>query len=186
MLYQLLPPGPLALALPLFPWCVLGVGLLAAALFDLRWRRVPNWMSVGLLASGLLSRGLVAGPLPIAWGVAGAGAALLVLFVPFKRRWIGAGDVKLLIAVGGWLGPLLLAYSVLASAVLGGVLSVIWLLRAPAELRREVQENLKTSALARTIPDVGERPPQLSPPLAPAIAAGTAAVVALFARQLVT
>lgn len=185
MLAQLLPPGPLRLALPLFPWCLLGVGLVVAALLDLRWRRVPNWLSVGLLASGLLARGLVAGPLPVAWGAAGATAALVALFVPFKRRWLGAGDVKLLIAVGGWLGPLLLAYSVLVSAVVGGALSLIWLQRAPPELRREVRDNLKASALAQMIPDVGPRPPSLSPPLAPAIAIATAAVVLLFARQLV-
>jgi len=181
---SLLPGGPLRLGLPLFPWCLLGCGLILAALWDLRWRRVPNWLSVALLASGLSVRWLTAGPLAAVWGLAGGATALLLLIFPFQRRWLGAGDVKLLTAIGCWLGPLLLVYAVLTSAVLGGVLSLLWLLGASPTLRREVSENLKVSILSRTMPEVS-RPSAQSPPLAPAIALGTIAVVLLFARALI-
>lgn len=185
MLESLLPAGPLRQALPLFPWCLLGAGLLLASILDVHGRRAPNWLTVALLFSGVLARGLSAGLLAALVGLAGAAAALVLLFVPFKRRWLGAGDVKLLIAVGGWLGPLAVAYAALTSAMLGGIIAALWLLRAGAALRREVGENLKSAALLQSMPDVESRPAAVNPPMAPAIALGTAAVVLVFARSLI-
>ena len=44
-----------------FHWSLLAAGLAVAIVTDLRRRVVPNWLTVGLLFCGLLSRGLQAG-----------------------------------------------------------------------------------------------------------------------------
>lgn len=85
------------------------LGLLAvAAVIDCRSRKVPNWITLSLLAGGLL-RGVL-GPW-LGLGEFGPGHALLgavvgfALGVPlFAIGARGAGDAKLYIACGAWLG----------------------------------------------------------------------------------
>ncbi len=82
--------------------------LAIAAVLDCRTRRIPNWLTLGLLGLGLL-RGML-----LPWlGLAefGLGEALLgalagfALSVPlFAIGARGGGDAKLYIACGAWLG----------------------------------------------------------------------------------
>lgn len=72
----------------------------AAAYFDLRSRRIPNWL-VAATMGGALTWHVVAGGL---WGLWMSAAGLLVgtavLLPLFLLRGMGAGDVKLFGAVG--------------------------------------------------------------------------------------
>ncbi|HHY31729.1 MAG TPA: hypothetical protein GX515_01715 [Firmicutes bacterium] len=101
----------------------------AGTWWDVRERRVPNEVVIGGLGAGLVL-GLVTG------GFRGLGQSVLgiltgtaILFVPFALGWMGAGDVKLLAAVGAILGPKGAAYSILYGAVAGGVISAVVLAR---------------------------------------------------------
>jgi prepilin peptidase CpaA len=50
----------------------------------------------------------------------------MALFLPmFALRGMGAGDVKLLAAVGAWVGPTKVAFVALAASIAGGVLAVV-------------------------------------------------------------
>ena len=88
-----------------------------ALVTDLRWRRIPNWLSaagfLGGIAINLAVDGLAGGLLAI------EGAALgLLLLIPFYViRAVGAGDVKMLAALGALVGP----HSLISIALLGGV-----------------------------------------------------------------
>ena len=76
---------------------------LPAAWWDVRARRVPNWLTVGGLAVALVLR---AAEGDIGQGVAGAlylGLPFLLLRLLFAG--VGAGDVKLAAALGAALGP---------------------------------------------------------------------------------
>jgi prepilin peptidase CpaA len=80
--------------------------LLIAAAGDLRTRKIPNWLAVLLIFSGLAQGALAhAGP---GVGMSGAGilVAPLIPFVLFAIGAMGAGDVKLMAGVGAWLGPI--------------------------------------------------------------------------------
>ena len=74
-----------------------------AAFFDLKVRRIPNWLiGVGAFL-GVVINGL-AGTSQLFQSVAGFVVAIVVLLLPFALGWIGAGDVKLFGVIGALLG----------------------------------------------------------------------------------
>ena len=72
--------------------------LVAAAVWDLRRMRIPNWLNGGL-ALMFVALGLASLPLEeIAWRFAGARLVLVVGFAFFSFGRMGGGDVKMLAA----------------------------------------------------------------------------------------
>jgi prepilin peptidase CpaA len=100
-----------------------------AALCDLRWRRIPNWLTLSAFVVGVLIQVVRAGVagLPVALGGAAIGLCLLLPF--YVIRAVGAGDVKLLAAIGALVGPQALVSVAIFAAVLGGAISVVMLAR---------------------------------------------------------
>lgn len=111
---------------------VLIPGVLYASWVDYAERRVPNWLNAALAAAGLLAQGLAFGwsthetaaPGGLAWGLLGLLVGLGVLIVPWAMHAMGAGDVKLMAAIGCWLGPWLTLLSFAAGAIIGGLIAV--------------------------------------------------------------
>lgn len=66
--------------------------------------RIPNWLTLPVLAAALAAAALDAGAAGLALAAAGAGTALAVTFVPFAVRWLGAGDVKACMVLGALWG----------------------------------------------------------------------------------
>lgn len=99
-----------------------------AAWLDVRTGRIPNALTVTGLAVALALRALP-GAGPILPGLGGAGIALAVGLPLFALGGLGGGDVKLLAAVGAFLGPERLVTALLAAGVAGGVLAVAVALR---------------------------------------------------------
>ena len=101
-------------------------GLAAVAcLADLGWRRIPNVVTFGGAALALVAAAATGGV--SAFGLAAAGWLVgLLLFLPlFALGGLGAGDVKLLAALGAWLGPRDVVYVALYGAIAGGVFAVV-------------------------------------------------------------
>ena len=109
-------------------WVVSSVVLIAlvgaAAWADLRSRRIPNWLTLGVLVSGLGLRALD-GLTSLAQGVLGAGLGLAIAVVLFGLGAMGGGDGKLLIGVGAFLGHERFVGALLLIGVLGGVLGIV-------------------------------------------------------------
>src|SRR5439155_12392381 len=61
--------------------------------------------------------------------LAGLGLAGAVLMPGYLFRWMGAGDVKLMAAVGAWLAWPLALVAVLASLMMGGAISLVVAMR---------------------------------------------------------
>jgi prepilin peptidase CpaA len=103
--------------------------LVIAAGSDLRSRRIPNSLTLPLALSGLLLAGLPSsraeGAISFGGAAAGLGVGLAVPFVFFAIGALGAGDVKLLAAVGAWVGVKPILIIMLAAAIIGGVLAVV-------------------------------------------------------------
>ena len=100
--------------------------LAAAAVSDVKARRIPNRLVIVIAATGLLYT-LLQTPTPGAIGRALlAGLIGFALWIPFYAlRMLGAGDVKLFAAAGLWLAPTQVLWAAVGAAILGGVLSLV-------------------------------------------------------------
>ena len=85
-------------------WGVVLVASLVAALTDLKDRRIPNVLTLPLLAAGIIQAGLFDG----FDGLKSSLLAMVVLALPYVLLFAfaggGAGDAKLMAAIGAWLG----------------------------------------------------------------------------------
>jgi prepilin peptidase CpaA len=122
-------------------WIALLATALAAA-WDLRLRRIPNWLTLGTLTAGLVLNTGRAGLAGLLLAVAGLFAAGFPALVLFRLRAMGGGDVKLLAACGSLLGPSPGLELFLASAIVGGgmALATIVLRRAWAVSRDNLRD----------------------------------------------
>lgn len=75
-----------------------------AAAVDLVTLRIPNAISVGMAVAGLLYQLLLAGVVGFLGGAEGMVAGFIVFMPFYVLGWMGAGDVKLLMAIGACLG----------------------------------------------------------------------------------
>ncbi|MGB9825690.1 MAG: prepilin peptidase, partial [Desulfofundulus sp.] len=76
---------------------VLVILLSAISLYtDLRWKKIYNKVLFPFALAGIIMQSYFHGLKGLAEGVAGFATGLLLLFIPFVMRQMGAGDVKLL------------------------------------------------------------------------------------------
>lgn len=122
---------------------VLATGLTVLAGVDLRLHRLPDRLTIGLLASGVTLLA-VAAAVDGSWsayvrallGGVVLGVLYLVLFV-VARSGLGAGDVKLAVPLGlhlAWFGWPTLVIGAFSGVVIGGLISVVMLIMRKATL----------------------------------------------------
>lgn len=150
----------------------------AAAAIDVEQRRIPNSLTYPGIILGVLLRGLLLGWEGAASALAGcvlAGGIFLLFYVVHA---MGAGDVKLVAALGSLLGPPDAVVMLLATAICGGMLALVYAL-----YRKRIRATFANVATAlqfhaasglRAHPDLNlENPVALRMPYGLAIAAGT-------------
>ncbi len=98
---------------------------LVACVTDLRTRRIPNYLTFGAALAGFVTHALTGGMSGALASSAGWVTGLLIFLPFFALGGMGGGDVKLLAALGAWLGPYETLYLALYSAVAGGALAVV-------------------------------------------------------------
>lgn len=121
VLAMLASPGTVGLSGALLGW-----GLLALLALDAEHHWLPDRITLPLLALGLwLGAGDFTNRL---LGAAIGGGALLLLALGYRalrgREGMGLGDVKLMAALGAWLGPFLLGPLLLSAALMGLVMAI--------------------------------------------------------------
>lgn len=105
------------------------VGVLAICLYtDLKERKIYNKVVFSAMAIGLVYSGLVQGWEGFLFSLKGLGAGLALLLVPFIFGGFGAGDVKLLGAIGALKGPEFVWVAFIFTGLAGGVVAVAFLL----------------------------------------------------------
>jgi prepilin peptidase CpaA len=110
----------------------------AAGIMDWRWRRIPNWLTVSGAAAGILANSSVWGWKGLKISLLGMGLGLLLLLPFVLVRALGAGDWKLVGALGAFLGPQHLIAVLLGSILVAGIMAlglVIWRRRFLQTLR---------------------------------------------------
>ena len=106
----------------------LGIALVIAAYTDIDRRKIPNVLTFPAMLLGVGYHGLTYGVPGLIFSVAGlvTGFGLLILF--YFMGGMGAGDVKLMAAVGAVLGAKGVFFSFLFTALYGGVYSLVIIL----------------------------------------------------------
>jgi prepilin peptidase CpaA len=156
------------------------VALMLAALgWDVATRRIPNALIVVGILCALALRS-ADGPAALWSGMTGATVAFAIGLPLFALRAMGGGDVKLFAAVGAFLGPSLFLSAFVASAIVGGVLGLLYVLRRGVMLpvmlsSKDLLVNAATLGRSGERPKLG-KPGALTVPYGAAIAIGSVAV----------
>jgi len=104
---------------------IIAGGMAAATVIDLRTRRIPNALTATLagLGIGMAAAGVSGVTLPAS--LLGFVVGLALMMPGHVLGATGAGDVKLMAAMGAIVGPALAVSAFLFTAVAGGVLAVV-------------------------------------------------------------
>ena len=112
-------------------WCGLVATLVALAFIDLDTQFLPDDLTLPLMWAGIVSAALGWTPVTLAASVGGAVAGYLSLWFVFHayrlirgKEGMGAGDFKLLAALGAWMGWQLIPSIILLSSAVGAVVGI--------------------------------------------------------------
>lgn len=95
-----------------------------AGLIDIHSRRIPNWLTATGVVLGISVNAFLFGWPGLWFSLKGLGLALLVYLPFFALRGMGAGDVKLMAAVGSLIGPWNWLGVFVVTGLLGGVIGL--------------------------------------------------------------
>ena len=112
-----------------FIWILTLALTILAALLDWRSRRIPNWLTVPGLLSGVVVHALIAGWPGALFALKGAGLALILLLPLVALRALGAGDWKLMGAVGAFVGWQMFLFVLLGSIFASGIMAIVQVYR---------------------------------------------------------
>ncbi len=162
----------------LSPWLPALVVAALAGWTDWKSRRVPNWLTVSGALAGLATNAALHGWKGLQFAVLGALLGLVLLLPLVAIRAVGAGDWKLVGALGACLAPSLLITVLVASIFTAGLMAlaqVIW----SGRLRQTLMNMVRILAALATL----RLPPQefsLDNPQATKIPFGVAVAVGVF------
>ncbi len=103
------------------PFVVLTMVLLVGAAWDMRFQKIPNWLTLSAALLAIVYHTGVHGWSGFLFSLEGTGLGIAMLLPFFLLGGMGAGDVKLLGAVGGLLGPHGALIAFLFTALVGGI-----------------------------------------------------------------
>jgi len=158
-------------------WVAIPVVVLVAwaARADVRTRKIPNRLTFPALLLALALHGAFGGRAGLTASLAGMALCLGATLPGWLFKWMGAGDVKLMTAVGAWLAFPQAGIALLASFVAGGVIALGLALRRGL-LRHALESAALIGAWAISGSALGTAPPPTTGarfPFALAVLAGS-------------
>jgi prepilin peptidase CpaA len=125
-------------SVPLVIRALLGLLVIPAAAFDFRSRRVPNWLTLTALLLGIALNVFLFKTAGLWISLKGLALACLVYLPLYFLRGMGAGDVKLMAAIGAIVGPANWFGIFLLTSLVGGAAALV-LIAAKGRFRRTVK-----------------------------------------------
>lgn len=156
----------------------LALMLVLAAFLDTRYHRIPNGVTFGGAAAGLGLQFYFGGFEALGSGFLGLAIGFALVIPFYVRGAMGAGDVKLVAAVGAFLGPSATVWVAAFTMMVGGVMAVAILLRhrGLGQLARRYLTTLNFLVATGTLNHAGPRDGEAAAqrfPYAVAIGLGT-------------
>jgi len=158
---------------------VIAVGLFTtvAAVVDMRMHRIPNYLTVPTAVLGITYHTFAPTGLGTLAALAGFAIGFGLLLIPGLLGGGGMGDVKLLAALGAWLGPLMMLIAFAISIVCAALLALAIVVNS-AMAQGVVKTERKYLASRRPSNKAGGRRPARVLPFAVPVALGTWALLA--------
>ena len=107
---------------------LLTIVLIIASVTDLRVQKIPNWLTFPTMLSGLIYHSFMNGLDGLLFSGQGLLLGVAILIIPFLMGGMGAGDAKLLGAVGAFLGPRGVCNAAIFTFIAGGIYTIVLLL----------------------------------------------------------
>jgi prepilin peptidase CpaA len=105
---------------------VLLILLLGAAVFDVFYRRIPNWLTVSGVVLGIAMNTLIGAPdAGLVFSLVGFAVAFGIYLTLYALRAMGAGDAKLMAAIGALVGWQRWFGIFFVTALIGGAMAII-------------------------------------------------------------
>ena len=98
--------------------------VVGAAVTDFRWQKIPNLLTFPSMVVGIVGHGVVHGWEGLGFSLGGLALGLVLLLGFYAMGGMAAGDVKLMAAVGSFVGPVNVFLVFLITAILGGFYSI--------------------------------------------------------------
>lgn len=99
----------------------------AASYTDLRWRRIPNYLTFPAFGLGLILYLVTGSWMGLLLSLSGALLAPSILSLAHGGKGLGMGDIKLAMALGALLGPILGAVAMVFSMIAGAGVALFWM-----------------------------------------------------------
>ncbi len=170
-----------------FDFFLLAVLLITATITDVRDRKIPNWLTFSAAIAAIARHAMNSGIEGLLFSIIGLFAGMSVFLIIYILGGMGAGDVKLMGAVGAVLGPYGVLYALFCTAVVGGIYAIFvfasnrdYLKRVLSQWMTSLNLYIETGHILRPLPiDMQIKKPVLHYGLA--IAIGTFISIALAA-----
>jgi prepilin peptidase CpaA len=119
-------------------WVYWAVSIFAiiAAYIDGKELRVPNKLTIPMIVAGWAWSSIFYGMsgegwyVGLMWSLAGTGVGLATLLPAYAIGGMGAGDVKMMAAIGAWVHCSITFYAFCVSTVVGAILAIIMIISA--------------------------------------------------------
>src|ERR1700686_5597430 len=117
-------------------WTFVIILTFVAGLVDFRTRKIPNLITIPGMVAGITLRTAMSGWTGTKVAVEGVGLALALLLPPVLARALGAGDWKLMGAVGAFVGPIIFLFVLFGSIVVSGLMALAGMVRTKPRRER--------------------------------------------------
>lgn len=102
--------------------------VVVAGFFDLKERKIPNKVTFTGILIGFIFNLITGGLTGLLYGILGLFVGSAIFFLPFAMGGMGAGDVKLMGAIGSLMGWRFSVMTAFYSALVGSLMVLVYLL----------------------------------------------------------
>ena len=166
--------------------------LIVSAIIDIRVQKIPNLLTFPTMIIGIIYHCVINKWEGLVFSIEGLALGTVLFIIPYMMGGMGAGDAKLVGAVGAIIGPKGVAIASLFIAIAGGVYALIVFLLNMEYSKKFISRNtlmLKTFAFTRQLmpipPDETEKKPRLCYGIAIAIGTLSYILLDLYGYQFV-
>lgn len=107
---------------------VLIIAVIIAAFYDIKEKRIPNILTFPTILTGILLNTIFNGFQGLTYSIIGFFTGMALFFIPFALGAMGAGDVKLMGAIGSLMGWRFAVFATLFSAIAGLFVVIVYLI----------------------------------------------------------